>query len=126
MSLFVAFLLPSYGRCLLNPLWYKGFRSLDRQLQELVLPFAKDKRPCFAGRMRPPPQGGGVALALAGWVAMTLGGAQCLPSRTIALRARMVGGYTPSPPLSPAHTPGYRNHNGRSKNFEISKVFFII
>lgn len=101
MSLFVAVLLPAYGRYLLNPLYHKGFRSLDRQLQELVLPFAKGKRPCATGRMMSPPPCGGAALALGGWVAMTLGGAQCLPSRTIALRARMVGGYTPSPPYHP-------------------------
>lgn len=107
-------------------MWYKGFRSLDRQLQELVLPFAKGKRPCATGRMMSPPPCGGVALALGGWVAMTLGGAQCRPSRTIALRARMVGGYTPSPPPITRATPGHRNHNGCSKNFEISKVFFAI
>ena len=66
MSLFVAVWLPVAVVGLLYPLQRNGFRSSGRQLQELVLPFAKGKRPCVAGRICPPPPCGGVALALGG------------------------------------------------------------
>ena len=55
MSLFVAVWLPVAVAGLLYPLQRNGFRSSGRQLQELVLPFAKGKRPCATGRMMPPP-----------------------------------------------------------------------
>ena len=66
MSLFVAVWLPVAVAGLLYPLQRNGFRSSGRQLQELVMPFAKGKRPCVAGRMMSPPPCGGVALALGG------------------------------------------------------------
>lgn len=66
MSLFVAVWLPVAVVGLLYPLQRNGFRSSGLQLQELVMPFAKGKRPCATGRMMSPPQRGGVALALGG------------------------------------------------------------
>ena len=113
MSLFVAVWLSVAVAGLLYPLQRNGFRSSGRQLQELVTPFAKGKRPCVAGRMMSPAtlwRGGPGA----GWC------------EHHPLPMRIGGGYTPAPPLSPAPTPGPHNHNGPSKNFEISKVFFII
>ena len=113
MSLFVAVWLPVAVVGLLYPLQRNGFRSSGRQLQELVMPFAKGKRPCATGRMMSPPPCGGAALAL--------GGVSTTPPH-----AHRWWVHTPAPPLSPAPTPGPHNHNGPSKNFEISKVFFII
>lgn len=112
MSLFVAVWLPVAVVGLLYPLQRNGFRSSGRQLQELVMPFAKGKRPCATGRMMSPPPCGGVALSL--------GGVCTTPPMRIG------GGYTPAPPYRPRPPPGPHNHNGPSKNFEISKVFFII
>ena len=66
MSLFVAVWLLVAVVGLLYPLQRNGFRSSGRQLQELVMPFAKGKRPCATGRMMSPPPCGGVALALGG------------------------------------------------------------
>lgn len=66
MPLFVAVWLPVAVAGLLYPLQRNGFRSSGRQLQELVMPFAKGKRPCATGRMMSPPPCGGVALALGG------------------------------------------------------------
>ena len=113
MSLFVAVWLPVAAVGLLYPLQRNGFRSSGRQLQELVLPFAKGKRPCATGCMMSP-------ATLWRGVALALGGVSTTPPH-----AHRWWVHTPAP-LSPACTPGPHNHNGPSKNFEISKVFFII
>ena len=90
MSLFVAVWLPVAVAGLLYPLQRNGFRSSGRQLQELVLPFAKGKRPRATGRMMSPAtlwRGGPGA----GW-------RENHPSPM-----RIGGGYTPAPPIARAH-----------------------
>ena len=88
MSLFVAVWLPVDVVGLLYPLQRNGFRSSGRQLQELVMPFAKGKRPCATGCMMSPRH------PVAG-VALALGGVSTTPPH-----AHRWWVHTPAPPIA--------------------------